>query len=33
LAIAQRILEIHDRVIAVESDATGSTFRFALPAA
>jgi signal transduction histidine kinase len=33
LAIARRILELHGRGIEVESDATGSTFRFTLPAA
>jgi signal transduction histidine kinase len=33
LAIARRILELHGRSIDVQSDATGSTFRFTLPAA
>lgn len=33
LAIARRILELHGQTIDVESDATGSTFRFTLPAA
>jgi len=33
LAIARRILELHGCEIAVASDATGSTFRFMLPAA
>ena len=33
LAIARRILELHGRGIEVASGATGSTFRFTLPAA